>query len=65
MGLYSEGLKSMCQFFFKKYHDIVKYISYSSPIIIDDVLRMLPPQDRKLAWKGAILPGVLSGKQIK
>jgi hypothetical protein len=51
----------MIQFFGGKYQDILHYIIYESPLVVDKIIKMLKPSERHLAWKGIILSEILSG----
>jgi hypothetical protein len=49
----------MIKFFFAKYKDIIHYISYESPLVVDQIIKMLKPDERAYAWKGVILSEIL------
>ena len=53
------------QFFLKKYADMIKYILYSSPDVIERLYLHFTSEQRKSAWKGLILRQALISINIK
>ena len=50
----------MIKFFAGKYRDIVHYAIYGSAFIVEQVVKMLKPSERPIAWKGIILSEIIA-----
>ena len=61
----SDRVRNVFHFFYEKYSDIIKYIALSTPFVIDQVMKIMRPEERKEAWKGLILSEFLSTNKIK
>jgi hypothetical protein len=43
----SDRIRGVFHFFYDKYSDIIKYIALSTPFVIDQVMKIMRPEERK------------------